>query len=498
MKKLLFVASIFALLLAGGLPGRVEAQEKSWFFDKWDVAIQINEDSSFKAQEAQTFNFTGDFTWVTRILPKTKGIRYTDIKVYETDGTELTGKNIEISEDSAKVVIQLNFDLSNTSHTWIFEYTVIGGIGFFTDHDELYWNVVSANDRQVRIDQAQATVYLPEAVEVDDIQQKIYVGSYGSDQETLDYTAGTEEMNFFSENIFPYENFTIVLGWPKGIVEYPGYVTVNSEPKNAVINIDGVQAYQKTPVDLLIGYDILPGQRTIELKKFGYNTFTENITVSKGEDKDLIYALDEMNWYTMGRVVFYFLMYLYFASPLFVLLYLYLKWKKHGRDPGKKKTIIPQYDPPGNIKPAEMGTLIDEKADLHDITATIVDLAYRGYIRIYEDEDKALFGKQTKYRFEKLKDFSGTGDLKEYEKIILKGMFGSKNMVKLSDLKNKFYSILKDIKKSLYKDVTTLGYFEANPETVRHKYFIVGVVFIAVGWILLLVPAIWGNLIIIY
>ena len=44
------------------------------------------------------------------------------------------------------------------------------------------------------------------------------------------------------------------------------------------------------------------------------------------------------------------------------------------------------------MTPAELGTLIDGKPDMRDITSTIVDLAVRGYLHITETKDERLFG----------------------------------------------------------------------------------------------------------
>ncbi|MDZ7798267.1 MAG: DUF2207 domain-containing protein [Patescibacteria group bacterium] len=495
MKKYLLLSVLILSFLIPG--GAGQAQEKSWFFNKWDVGIQVNQDASIMVQEGLTYNFTGDFSYIKRRLPKTKGIKYDNISVLETDGSRLSEDKVEIEETSSEVIVTVHFNLSNTTHTWIFEYTAYGAIGFFEDYDELYWNVV-AFDREVEIKKSQATVYLPQEIDPDNIKQKIYVGRSDSKEETLDYTAGSREINFFATDIAPYENFTIVLGWPKNIVKYPGYLNITSEPESSNIYIDGQALANKTPANLLIGYDINAGEKDIAVKKFGHTTASQKVNIEKGKDKKLDFNLEAKAWYFYGKKAFYFLMYLYFASPVFVGLYLYLKWKKHGKDPKSKGTVIAQYEPPDHTRPAEMGTLIDEKADLHDITATIIDLAFQGYIRIHEEEDKSLFGKKTDYTFEKRKDFFGDQTLKEYERMILSNLFGSKKEVKLSDLKNKFYKMLKKIKSSLYKDVTALGYFERNPETVRHKYLVVGVVFVAAGWILFLVPAIWGILIIIF
>ena len=44
--------------------------------------------------------------------------------------------------------------------------------------------------------------------------------------------------------------------------------------------------------------------------------------------------------------------------------------------------VVAQFEPPNGLRPAEVGTLLDERADTKDVTATIVDLAGRGFLRI--------------------------------------------------------------------------------------------------------------------
>src|SRR5204863_7869576 len=43
-----------------------------------------------------------------------------------------------------------------------------------------------------------------------------------------------------------------------------------------------------------------------------------------------------------------------------------------------------QFAPPDDIRPGQVGTLIDESANPLDATATILDLAVRGHLRIEE------------------------------------------------------------------------------------------------------------------
>jgi hypothetical protein len=59
-------------------------------------------------------------------------------------------------------------------------------------------------------------------------------------------------------------------------------------------------------------------------------------------------------------------------------------WFFLGRDLPGKGTVVVNYEPPEGLGPAEVGTLIDERVDLRDISAVIVELAVRGYLKITE------------------------------------------------------------------------------------------------------------------
>ena len=82
----------------------------------------------------------------------------------------------------------------------------------------------------------------------------------------------------------------------------------------------------------------------------------------------------------------------------------FLSWFFRGRDLPGTGTIVVNYEAPDGLRPAEVGTLIDEKVDLRDISATIIDLAVRGYLRIEELELAAPGSRSgSDYRFIKLK-----------------------------------------------------------------------------------------------
>ena len=70
------------------------------------------------------------------------------------------------------------------------------------------------------------------------------------------------------------------------------------------------------------------------------------------------------------------------------------------------------YEAPDGLTPAEVGTLVDEQVDLRDISATIIDLAVRGYLKIEEVGSNSWFSSGSDYRFIKLREPQG---LKNFE-----------------------------------------------------------------------------------
>ena len=57
---------------------------------------------------------------------------------------------------------------------------------------------------------------------------------------------------------------------------------------------------------------------------------------------------------------------------------------------GPEPTVAVQFTPPAGVQPGMVGTIVDEEVNLVDVTATLVDLAVRGHLRIARD-DQGVF-----------------------------------------------------------------------------------------------------------
>jgi len=176
--------------------------------------------------------------------------------------------------------------------------------------------------------------------------------------------------------------------------------------------------------------------------------------------------------------------------PVIVFIVMFRLWWLKGRDPKGRGTIIAQYEAPDNLTPLEVGTIIDERADNKDISAEIINLAVKGYLKISKVENKVFF-KTDDYQLEKLKE---SNDLKEhFDKDLLSGIFKNRKKIKLSDLKNEFYKTLNKINEEIYDILTTKGYFVKNPNTVVWKYLATG---FACVFLAFLLGSFFGGLVI--
>jgi uncharacterized membrane protein len=174
------------------------------------------------------------------------------------------------------------------------------------------------------------------------------------------------------------------------------------------------------------------------------------------------------------------------AIPALVFVGMLRLWRTRGRDP-ELTPIAAQYEPPAQMTPAELGTLIDGKPDMRDITASIVDLAVRGYLHIAETQNDRLFGllSSKDYTFTLKKPREQWKDLKKHEQDLLDALFaGSADSVTLSDLKNKFYKHLPGLRDELYERLVKDGFYTGRPDRVRLLYTIGGIVVgVAIGFL---------------
>ena len=115
-----------------------------------------------------------------------------------------------------------NYFLEHGIHTYVFRYRANRMLGFFEQHDELYWNV-TGNEWAFPIDKATAAIRLEFDAPRNEILVEGYTGRLGSKaQDYGRFLDDAGDVHFVANNPLPAAHgLTIVVGWPKGFVDEP-------------------------------------------------------------------------------------------------------------------------------------------------------------------------------------------------------------------------------------------------------------------------------------
>ena len=117
---------------------------------------------------------------------------------------------------------QKNKLLSKGVYIYTLTYQTDRQLGFFDDHDELYWNA-TGHDWAFDINSASVTVHLPKTVPAHRIQVTAYTGPPGAaDRDYRSQIMGDASVRLTTAASLPVgSGFTVVVGWPKGYVSEP-------------------------------------------------------------------------------------------------------------------------------------------------------------------------------------------------------------------------------------------------------------------------------------
>jgi len=143
-------------------------------------------------------------------------------------------------------------------------------------------------------------------------------------------------------------------------------------------------------------------------------------------------------------------------------------------------TPVVQFHPPEGVQPGLVGVIQDESADVVDVSATIVDLAVRGFLRIEEKKKSGFFGRDD-WELTWLTPPANAKPLLPYENSLLDGLFRRGSPIRLSQLKNHFKPTLDLVQRRMYSEVVDRGWFRRSPESVRQMWQGLGMTLVVFG-----------------
>ncbi len=208
---------VFALFAAPASGAEVILNFASTAEVKEDSTLLVREDITVRAEGNEIRRgIYRDFPTIYT-APSGKGVTVG----FSVKETLLDGEKVPFSTESLSNGVRVKIgDPKSTVppgvHTYSIYYSTTGQIGFFEDHDELYWNV-TGNGWIFPIENAVFSLSLPKGTPFNSVDVYTGVqGAKGRDARVLpDRTAKT------TAPLAPGEGFTVAYTWPKGIVTPP-------------------------------------------------------------------------------------------------------------------------------------------------------------------------------------------------------------------------------------------------------------------------------------
>jgi len=168
--------------------------------------------------------------------------------------------------------------------------------------------------------------------------------------------------------------------------------------------------------------------------------------------------------------------------PVWAFIVMFVMWYTLGRDPDPGVSVAPMYEPPKGMTPAESGALIGDTVHPRDITATLVDLAVKGYIKIHETQDQGILFHHKDYNFERLKNADSS--LASHEQVMMNNLFDGGDQTTLSHLKNRFYTAIPVMTQDIKAELKNKNMYLVDPDSA-HAYTFVGALIIAAPFALM-------------
>ncbi len=432
MRRLAVIIAIAAAAVVAGA-GPASAAEA---IRRYDVEIVIEPSGDLLIGETIVYDFSGESRHgIFRDVPTRVHYDDTYDRLYPLDVVSVSSPTAPAEytvEDAGGGMTRIRIGDADAvvtgPHTYEIVYRIKGGLQGFDDHDELYWNAIGAG-WAVGIDEASVRVMAPASVTGGISRIACFTGPVGSNLPCTQARSRGDTATFVEDGLAPYEALTVVVALPPD----PG---------------------------LAVG-PILEERLTL-LNAIGASTLTVGGTI--GLAIVLIGGAGSLLWRRGRDLVFA-------GSQVDEVM---------GGAPGHERRVpvgdtdaeAPvEFAPPEDLRPGQVGTLIDERANTLDVTATIVDLAVRRHLRIEEIPKSWFLGKPD---WKLVRVETADTRLLTYERSLLSKLFAIGDEVLLSDLRDTFADELREVQDAMYLDVVRSGWFSQRPDTVRARWRAIG------------------------
>ena len=423
VKRSLFIFVLLLLLL----PGNALAQ-RSFGFPSLYIEAEVLPDGSMLVTEQRTASFRGTYSGLYQWIPTRHPIEITDISVtengvsyrYNPGTTYGPAGTYYTLEEPTRLYVDWSFNATDETKVFTLQYRVKNVVQVHSDVAELYWQFVG------------------------------------------------------DEWDVPVENVSVRLLLPPGAAKEAIRAWGHGPLHGEVVIVDGRE--------ITWGISPLPQRTFLEGRVAFPPELVPQANIKTGEPALPTIIREETAWADQAnrqRSEAIWLWLLAGLIPVSSIGLAFFIWARYGRE--FRASFDGDYyrELPAEYTPAELGVLWRfGKPGPEDLTATILDLARKGYLSLeeYIPEKRGIFSKKTvDYRVTRLEK---EGSLADHEtkllKLLFNGISAGGSTITFSDIekyaeksKVKFSKFWQDWQYTLAARGEVLGYFDQNIPTVR-------------------------------
>ena len=426
MKRALIIAAalVFACLTVFISPTAQAASGDA--ITRFDVQAQIGADGVATVVETIDMAFAGASHGPYLLFLTRQGYDSSRDRVISYDITSVSSPsgapvNTQITNDRNNITLRIG-DPNRTvtgAQTYIIDYTVSGIINpdqAQSQLDELYWNVIGTA-WDLPISNVTVTIAGPA-----DISRTVcYAGSDYADPCDSQVALG-DEASFTQASLAPGQGLAVAGGWPAGTFSGVSLKLVSHSQNPFALSSGGA-----IPAGVAVVVSIAAVLLLIRVKRRGRDEQFANVTPGMvpgaGEKVEVTHA--------------------------------------------EVRDAAVEFAPPPGIPPRLVGAVVREHTDQVDVTATIIDLAVRGYIHMTQ---------QTKDSFSFSRTSADPHQLTPVDQLIYDKLFATGDTITRETLSDKeFYDTFQQFTTTIEQEFNAQNWYKSSPKRIMAVYRVAGV-----------------------
>ena len=435
---------------------------KSYYHPSISQTFNLLENGDVEVTDIRYFSFSGSFSWaqLNLLLRGVEDIQFQGVWDADT-GSPL---RYEVEEQSNSKTLKWYYQADNQTLGFRIQYLLKNPIHRYEDVAEFYWKIIE--EEHASIKKLEAILQIPQS----------------------------------SPDLFKLFVHTQA---------QPGEMNFSPDHRRVDFRIENVPANTFVEARLLTSPQIFSGVHLQKISRY------EEILDEEKEAATKELQGNKSSWQA-NRWVGIGLFLLFIAIGILCIILFFVFYIKFGREPKIDYERQFEQEPPRDIPPAFLGVIMNQKAlNRNDMgkafTATLLDLARRGYMTVEEEKMKILFIKKEYLVFtftEKMMNINSDTDLLPFENdvlVLLKQISNDGRTIstleiekwgkKISQQKSNFLLFIEDWGKSI-KNWWESHYFytyDERAEIKKQHYLIFSVVSFIGGVFLVIFSAIhWG------